>query len=102
MKKSKFGILLQDCPLDDKIKFDYLIELGNTTSGWTTGDDVHKRAKGGGGVVCSVNVCVCVMKLWRKRLQMHIYSFLVAQPKALIHSVPGRFGSAMAKNMETL
>ena len=28
--------------LDVKIKFNYLIKLGNTTSGWTTGDDVHK------------------------------------------------------------
>jgi hypothetical protein len=33
---------------DAKIRFNYLIELGNTTSGWTTGDDVHTRAKGGG------------------------------------------------------
>ena len=31
-----------------KIRFNYLIELGNTTSDWTTGDDVHTRAKGGG------------------------------------------------------
>jgi hypothetical protein len=34
--------------LDAKISFNYLIELGNTTSGWTTGDDVPTRAKGGG------------------------------------------------------
>jgi hypothetical protein len=34
--------------LDAKIRFNYLIELGNTTSDWTTGDDVHTRAKGGG------------------------------------------------------
>ena len=53
--------------LDAKIKFNYLINLGNTTSGWTTGDDVHKRARGG-GVLCSVNVCVCAIKLCRKRL----------------------------------
>ena len=34
--------------LDAKIRFNYLIELGNTTSDWATGDDVHTRAKGGG------------------------------------------------------
>ena len=34
--------------LDAKIRFNYLIELGNTPSDWTTGDDVHTRAKGGG------------------------------------------------------
>ena len=43
--------------LDAKIRFIYLIELGNTTSGWATGDDVHTRVKGGGGL-CSVNMCV--------------------------------------------
>ena len=53
--------------LDAKIKFNYLINLGNTTSGWTTGDDVHTRARGG-VVLCSVNVCVCAIKLCRKRL----------------------------------
>ncbi len=53
--------------LDAKIRFNYLIELGNTTSGWTTGDDVHKRARVG-GVLCSVSVCVCGIKLCRKRL----------------------------------
>ena len=34
--------------LDAKIRFNYLIELGNTTSDWTTGDDVHTRVKGRG------------------------------------------------------
>jgi hypothetical protein len=43
--------------LDAKMRFNYLIELGNTTSGWTTGDDVHTRDKGG-RVLCSVSVCV--------------------------------------------
>ena len=48
--------------LDAKIRFNYLIELGNTTSGWTTGDDVHTRTKG--GLLCSVSVCV-----WNNTLQ---------------------------------
>ena len=43
--------------LDAKIRFNSLIELGNTTSDRTTGDDVHTRVKGGGGL-CSVSVCV--------------------------------------------
>ena len=43
--------------LDAKIRFNYLIELGNTTSDWTTGDDVYTRAKGV-EVLCSMNVCV--------------------------------------------
>ena len=30
--------------LDANNRFNYFIELGNTTSDWTTGDDVHKRA----------------------------------------------------------
>ena len=34
--------------LDAKIRFNSLIELGNTTSDRTTGDDVHTRVKGGG------------------------------------------------------
>ena len=34
--------------LDAKIRFNYLMELWNTTSDWTTGDDVHTRDKGGG------------------------------------------------------
>ena len=42
--------------LDAKIRFNSLIELGNTTSDRTTGDDVHTRVKGGG--LCSVSVCV--------------------------------------------
>ena len=43
--------------LDAKTRFNYLIELGNTTSDWTTGDDVYTRAKGV-EVLCSMNVCV--------------------------------------------
>ena len=43
--------------LDAKMRFNYLIELGNTTSDWTTGDDVYTRAKGV-EVLCSMNVCV--------------------------------------------
>jgi hypothetical protein len=33
-----------------------------------------------------------------KTSQIDIYSFFLAQPNALLHSVPGRLGSAMAKN----
>jgi hypothetical protein len=42
-----------------------------------------------------VGECVHVIKT----SQFHIYSFFVAQPNALLHSVTGRLGSAMAKNM---
>ena len=45
-------VQIRDClttvSLDAKIRFNSLIELGNTTSDRTTGDDVHTQVKGGG------------------------------------------------------